>query len=47
MELSTKERYSRAYVQVLEIIKHMGKEYEEKIPKSYLDLFEKNKDKNY
>jgi len=47
MELSIKERYSRAYVQVLEIIKHMGKEYEEKIPKNYLALFEKNKDKNY
>lgn len=47
MELLTKDRYSRAYVEVLEIIKHMGKEYQEKIPQNLLQLFENNKDENY
>lgn len=47
MEILTKDRYSRAYVEVLEIIKHMGKEYQEKIPQNLLQLFENNKDKNY
>lgn len=47
MELSTKERYSRAYVQVLEIMKYIGKEYKEKIPESFLNILERNKCKDY
>lgn len=47
MELLMKDRYSRAYVEILEIIKCMGKEYENKIPKKLLGIFEKNKDKEY
>lgn len=42
-----KDRYSRAFVELLEIIKYMGKEYEKKIPPQLLLIFENNKDQNY
>lgn len=41
------EAYSNAYVEILEIIRCMGKKYEEKIPMELLDLFEEKKNKNY
>ena len=41
------DTYEKAYVQILEIIKHMGEEYINKIPNTLLDFFEQNKDKNY
>lgn len=47
MESVIKSRYSKAYVEILEIIKLMGEEYKEKIPAKLLEIFEKNKDNNY
>ena len=47
MESVIKNRYSKAYVEILEIIKLMGEEYKEKIPAKLLEVFEKNKDNNY
>ena len=47
MESQMTDSYAKAYVQILEIIKHMGDEYINKIPKKLMDFFEENKDKNY
>lgn len=47
MESQMTDPYAKAYVQILEIIKHMGDEYINKIPKKLMDFFEENKDKNY
>ncbi len=47
MEPQMIDTYEKAYVQILEIIKHMGEEYINKIPKKLLNFFEQNKDKNY
>lgn len=41
------ENYSKAYVEVIEIIKHMNKEDVDKIPQNFKNMLEKNKDKNY
>lgn len=43
----TEDKYSKAYVEILEVIRCMGKEYEDKIPKKILKLFVENKDKDY
>ena len=42
----TKE-YSIAYVQVLEVLKGLSKKEYNRIPKERIDLYEKNKDKEY
>ena len=47
MELQMTDPYAKAYVQILEIIKHMGEQYINEIPKKLMDFFEENKDKNY
>lgn len=47
MELQMTDSYARAYVEILEIINHMGEEYKRKIPSKLLDFFEENKDINY
>lgn len=40
-------KYSKAYTEVLEIIKHFSEEEYKKIPQEKIDFFEKNKDKDY
>lgn len=47
MELQMTDSYARAYVEILEIINHMGEEYKRKIPSKLLNFFEENKDLNY
>lgn len=47
MELQKTDSYAKAYVEILEIINNMGKEYKKKIPSKLLDLFEENKDLDY
>lgn len=47
MELQMRRSYAKAYVEILEIINHMGEEYKRKIPHNLLDFFEEHKDKNY
>lgn len=47
MELQKTDSYAKAYVEILEIIHHMGEEYKRKIPSKLLDFFEENKDINY
>lgn len=42
-----KDNYSKAYTEVLEILKYMPEEDINKIPKKLLDTFEHNKDTNY
>lgn len=39
--------YSKAYTEVLEIIRHFSEEEYNKIPEEKIDFFEKNKDKDY
>ena len=39
--------YSQACVEVLEVLKHIKKEDIKKIPRFKIDLYEKNRDKNY
>ena len=39
--------YSKAYVEVLEIISHFSEEDYKKIPKEKIKFYEDNKDKNY
>lgn len=39
--------YSKAYVEILEIIRYMGPIYRKKIPSKLLNFFEKNKDASY
>lgn len=40
-------KYSKAYTEVLEIIRYLPEEEQSKIPKEKIDFFEKNKDKEY
>ena len=47
MNLPKSNAYAKAYVEILEIIKRIDKEYKDKIPQELLDDFEKNKDLNY
>lgn len=47
IENYTKEEYAKAYTELLEILKHISKESLNKIPKEKLDMYNKNKDKNY
>lgn len=44
--LNTK-KFSKAYVEVLEILSNISKEDVNKIPRDILNVMEKNKDKNY
>lgn len=39
--------YSKAYTEVLEIIRHLSKEEYEKIPKEKIEFYTVNKDNNY
>ncbi len=39
--------YSKAYVEILEIINTMGEEFKNKVPTKLLNLFEEKKDPNY
>lgn len=41
------KKYSKAYTEVLEILRHLPKEELEKIPKTELQFYEDNCDKNY
>ncbi len=41
------ENYPKAYVEVLDILTEISKQDLEKIPQDFLNLLEKNKDKNY
>ena len=41
------EKYSIAYSEVLEILKHISKEDYEKIPKSKIELYKENANKDY
>ncbi len=47
MELQKTDSYAKAYVEILEIIDHMGEKYREMIPPKLLKFFEENKDSNY
>lgn len=47
ISIQTTTAYTKAYVEVLEIINYMGKSYKEKIPKKLVTFFEENKDSNY
>lgn len=47
MEIRTNDRFSKAYVEVLEVIAHMKEEYQLKIPQKLLNWFENNRDENY
>ena len=39
--------YKKAYVELLELIKNLSKQEQNKIPKQIIDYLEKNKDTNY
>lgn len=41
------EKYRKAYAEVLEILNHTEKEIVEKIPNSFIDFLQKNKDESY
>lgn len=45
--LTNEERFSKAYVEILEIMKHLGEDYENKVPSEILALFREKKDQNY
>ena len=47
MELQKTDSYAKAYVEILEIINHMGEKYKKMIPSKLLKFFEENKDSNY
>lgn len=47
MEIQRIGTYEKAYVEILEIINHMGEEYKKKISPQLLRYFEENKDPNY
>lgn len=47
MELQKTDSYAKAYVEILEIINHMGENYKKMIPSKLLKFFEENKDSNY
>lgn len=42
-----KEKYTRAYTEVLEMLKYLPYEELNRIPKEKIDFFERNKDKSY
>lgn len=41
------ERYSKAYKEIIEILKYVDNEAVNKIPREMLDMFKVNQDKNY
>lgn len=41
------KRYAKAYTEVLEILKHLPEDELERIPKTEIQFYESNKDKNY
>lgn len=43
----TEDEYSRAYTELLEILKYVPASTAQKIPKENIDMYELNKDKNY
>lgn len=43
----TEDEYSRAYTELLEILKYIPTSSAQKIPKENIDMYELNKDKNY
>lgn len=43
----TKEEYSKAYTELLEILKYIPNSTFEKIPKQNIDMYQLNKDTNY
>ena len=47
MDLPKTSEYAKAYVEILEIINKIDKEYKDKIPEKLLDFFENNKDLKY
>lgn len=47
MDLQIKNTYSKAYVEILEIINYMGQDYKKKIPNKLLNFFEENKAVDY
>lgn len=47
MEIIMNDKYSKAYVEVLEIIRHMEKDFQSKVPQKLLDMFKQKSDKNY
>lgn len=47
MSLQLTNTYTKAYVEILEIINWMGKEYKNKIPTKLMKFFEENKDSSY
>ena len=47
MKIQVKKESERAYVEVLETIKHMDSDLVKKIPQKLIQFFEEHKDKNY
>lgn len=47
MNSQENDTYAKAYVEILEIIKHMEQKYREKIPVKLIEFFEENKDDSY
>ena len=47
MNLPKTNEYAKAYVEILEVINKIDKEYKDKIPEKLLDFFENNKDLKY
>lgn len=43
----TEDEYSRAYTELLEVLKHFTTSTIEKIPKEVIEMYELNKDKDY
>lgn len=41
------KKYAKAYTEVLEILKHLPEDVLERIPKTEIQFYESNKDKNY
>lgn len=41
------KKYAKAYTEVLEILKHLPEDELERIPKTEIQFYESNKDKNY
>ena len=44
MYVQKNDTYAKAYVEILEIIKHMEQKYRDKIPIKLLKFFEENKE---
>ena len=47
MKIQVKKESERAYVEVLETIKHMDSDLVKKIPQKLIQFFEEHKDENY